>query len=126
MNPKTTSQTPPVDPSPEDPLAITDHAIQRAEERFGWKKDTLDRMAEKAWDKGVTRKHFSGQLRDWLDKRIEKFDSGHRTCIYGDAVFVFHGRVLVTILRLPNDFKRAVARADKKKVKKIKEYEPKD
>lgn len=44
-------------------VKVTEHAIQRSKERCGLNKKAAERMAEVAWEKGLTHAECTGKLK---------------------------------------------------------------
>lgn len=87
---------------------LTDHAVERAKERCGWNRAALLRMATRAQECGVCGNDVAGSLRRYLDK-LAITHPGKHAKIHGCWIFIFGGRVLVTVLELPHQFRRAAA-----------------
>jgi hypothetical protein len=90
---------------------VTEHAFQRAKQRLGWPPSATARMAQKALDCGVRHQDTAGRLRRFLDHQFLLHGHGNNTRIYGQHVFIFEGPVLITILYLPNELRRAAQSA---------------
>lgn len=80
----------------------TDHAYERAKKRLGWKPKVLDRMMKKAFEKGVTHSETKGGLNKYIAKLWFRNKNANNIRIYGENVFLFCGKTLVTIYRLEN------------------------
>ena len=78
-------------------IVLTTHALERAEERFGWNDATTRRMAQKAMDLGLPFLAARGALKDHLISLA----ATPETRIYGHHVFCFSGHLLVTVYPLP-------------------------
>lgn len=76
---------------------LTDHAIARAKDRFKMKPNTLQRLANKALTKGVDCFDMKDDVGFFLQKSCKV---GQSMRVYGDKVFVFGGRHLVTVYSL--------------------------
>ena len=84
-------------------VTITKHAYDRAKERLGWKKSTLKRMTDRVIENGVTHRETNGHLRKYLNKLYHQKGKANNMRIYGDVIFVFHGKTLITIFKLPTN-----------------------
>ena len=84
-------------------LKITKHAYQRGKERLSWKRKTLERMADKAFFKGVNYPKTRGKLRRYVEELCE--NHGHKVSvkIYGENLYIFKHNVLITVYRVPNE-----------------------
>ena len=88
-----------------DKIKITNHAYERGEQRFNLRRDSLDRMANKAFKIGVRRRDSCGTLRRYFD---EKKPYSNTLRIYGDYVFAFNNHVLITCYKLPSELVKFV------------------
>ena len=83
-------------------ITITDHAYDRAKERLGLKRESLNRVAVKAFEGG--KKH--GDIKGTLHRFITKLWFEHKNCnnvrIYGENIFFFCNTTLITLYRLEN------------------------
>ena len=83
-------------------LRATDHAYKRAKERLRWKPKVLDKMMCKAFNEGVCHNQTKGSL----NKYITKVWFRNRICnnirIYGENLYLFKNRTLITIYKLDN------------------------
>jgi len=94
---------------------ITAHAKERAKERLGWNAAALTRMADKALAVGVSHAATKGRLHRYLSHLYLTHEKGNNTRIFGEHVFVFEGRMLITVLHLPHEFRRAARDAGGRK-----------
>lgn len=85
-------------------MHLTDHSIERARERLSLGKDSLLRLAERAFTSGAKRQDFGGRIAKYL----KRFDKDIR--IYGDVIYVFvtykKEPSLVTVYQLPYEFRK--------------------
>lgn len=99
--------------SGEDPI-LSHHGTRRGKERAGLDRRALERTAAKALQAGLHPKETAGALRRYLDGQA--MQHGKRLRVLGNHIFVFGSRhVLVTVLELPHEFRRAAASALKKR-----------
>ena len=89
---------------------LTDHAIERGKERLGLCEKALQRTADRAFADGVAVPETAGKLRRYLDRQGMLHSKGNNTRVHAEHVFVFQDNVLITILYLPNDLRRAARR----------------
>lgn len=89
-------------------VLITEHAYDRAKERFGWKSKVLDKMAEKAFLEGIKHKNTKGSLMRYLTKLWFKYKHCNNVRIYGENIFFFCDNRLITVYQLPNDLRKHV------------------
>lgn len=88
---------------------LTDHAIQRARERLGLGKDSLSRMADKALRVGIRHAETNGGLKRYISGLWES--GGERVNnarIFGEVIFLFADKTLITLYQLPLEFKRVL------------------
>ena len=94
-------------------LLASHHARQRARQRIGWRRRTLDRMLERIFYDGLGEDECTRRLSDYIAATTDP-DAG-LTRIYGEHIYVF-GRarpdeiVLLTVYQLPPEF-RSIAHA---------------
>lgn len=89
-------------------LLITEHAYERAKERLGWKTKALDKMAERAFLKGIKHRDTKGGLMRYLTKLWFSYKHCNNVRIYGENIFFFCDNKLITIYQLPNDLRKHV------------------
>lgn len=91
------------------PSAVSQHAIQRLDERVGISRRAAARMAARAHDEGITRSETSGDLHRWLQAT-----EGNGTVyarIHGQHVYLFgNGTKLVTVIHLPREYHKAASK----------------
>lgn len=87
-------------------VKVTEHAIQRSKERCGLNKKAAERMAEVAWEKGLTHAECTGKLKKYVTALYFVNKVANRIRIYGEKVYVFGDTKLITILPLPNEYKK--------------------
>lgn len=73
-------------------MNITQHAYQRARERFRWKPETLERMAKRAVKKGETVDDVTGLAKFHVGKH------GKESRLYGHIVYVIKDEKLITLM----------------------------
>lgn len=84
-------------------LIFTEHAYQRAKERFSWKKKTLERMSNRAFKKGIKYEQTKGNVRDHINLLFSSHGNCNNTRIYGETIYLFEDFKLITLYRLNND-----------------------
>ena len=98
-------------------VKVTEHAILRSKERCGLNRKAAERMAEVAWEKGLTHAECTGKLKKYVSALYFKNKVANRVRIYGEIVYVFGDSKLITILPLPNEYKKLASILEKKKEK---------
>lgn len=89
-------------------IHITEHAFLRSKQRLGWNRNTTIRMVEKAASDGLTHAETTGRLNRYISKQYLLERKADNIRIYGEHIFMISGNTLITILRLPNEFKKIV------------------
>lgn len=84
-------------------VQITKHSEKRSKERCGLNKNSTNRMAIKAFEKGVCHSETSGNLRRWMDKLYLSHKAANNTKLYGDKAYLFKGNMLITVIQIPNN-----------------------
>lgn len=87
-------------------IILTDHSIEQAKVRFKWNKDSLERMATKAFEEGILHKDTKGQLNRYINKLYLKYEVCNNIRIYGEVVYLFKNGLLITLYQIPNEFKK--------------------
>ena len=98
---------------------VTRHAKERIHERMGLGKNNTNRIADIALEKGLAHGETKGKLRKYLSSLFLTHGVGNNMRVYAEKVFVFQGNRLITVLPLPNDFKKIanICMAEKRKGK---------
>lgn len=98
-------------------LTPTRHAVQRARDRTGWCRHSLERMPERVYYFGLAPDGCCRQMHDYLAS-VAFGESTRAVRLYGNHVFVFGQETapdqlsLITILHLPPEL-RALAHRDR-------------
>lgn len=108
-------------------VAITAHAKRRLKERCGVTKNSAIDMAERAFNKGISFENASADLKKYISSvyiRHEKI--GDNVRIYGNMVYVFDNRTLITVYPIPgnllNEMERIATSIDDAADKAYQEY----
>ena len=89
-------------------LQVSRHGERRARQRVGIPKKAVDRMARTALERGIGHEQATGKLRDYIGWLYEKYDgNGNNIRVYGDKVYVFHDAILITVLNVPGEHRKA-------------------
>ena len=89
-------------------LQVSKHGAKRARQRVGIPKKAVDRMARTALERGIGHEEATGKLRDYIGWLYEKYDgNGNNIRVYGDKVYVFHDAILITVLNVPGEHRKA-------------------
>lgn len=71
-------------------IFVTEHALDRIKERAGINKKAATRLAERAYEKGLSHSETNGGLDKYISSVAGKSHKDNRIRIYGDKVFVFN------------------------------------
>lgn len=93
-------------------VIVTDHAYDRAKERLSIKKESLDRLAEKAFNEGLKQSDTTGRVHRYITKLNEK---ANNIRIYGDNIFIFDDNRLLTVYQLRLDMKLIAVKQQQKR-----------
>lgn len=97
-------------------MIITTHAAQRAKERCGLSRRSLERMAGKVLAEGLPIDRTSGRLKRFLDAKARKYRAGNQNRIHGEHVWIIQDGKFITVVPLPKDL-RKLAREQMQQVK---------
>jgi hypothetical protein len=90
-------------------VIVSNHAIQRAEERFSLTRESITKVAQRAYEKGLKRQDFkTGSLGKHLDDLFERHKVADEVRIYGEVIFFFRDKCLITVYQLPLEFRKTV------------------
>lgn len=95
-------------------MTISNHARHRMKERCGFNRKTQDRMAQKAFNEGITHKQTKGRLHKWVTSLFFKNCNANNIRLYGDNAYIFCGETLVTVIPIPVNLKKDFERMVKK------------
>lgn len=93
---------------------VTRHAYDQAKDRCGFSRNTVTRMAQRAFDEGVKQGDLVGSLRKYVDAQYFKHKTANNIRIYGLFVWIFESENLITVFHVPARFRRAAIHAGKK------------
>jgi len=91
-------------------MRITEHANQRIKERVGLNKKARTRHTKLALKRGMKHIEAPAPLKKYLNTLFLRYNSGNNMRVYNHKVFIFQGETLITVLNLPNEFKKYVMR----------------
>lgn len=101
-------------------VSITDHGRKRFKQRTGLPKRLAAQKAAEAITHGITEEDTTGKLRQYLFLLSQNDGRADRVVVYNQIVYLFRGRILVTVLRLPGVYRLSAERAQKRKQAKNK------
>ena len=89
-------------------LQVSKHGAKRARQRVGLPKRSVERNAQRALTEGIGYREASGALRRYISWLYESYDgNGNNIRIYGDKVWIFHDAILITVLNVPGEHRKA-------------------
>ena len=95
---------------------VTMHGRFRASKRIGIPRKSVDRNAEAALACGLTHDECNGALRRYLAALYNRYGGAAGNIrVYGNFVYVFNGVILITVLNLPTEYRKAAVAQMKKK-----------
>ena len=71
--------------------------------RCGFNKKSCERMAQKAFDNGITHSQTKGRLNKWVTSLYFRNKNANNIRLYGDKAYIFAGETLVTVIQIPTD-----------------------
>ncbi|MBN8668750.1 MAG: hypothetical protein J0M30_14730 [Chitinophagales bacterium] len=86
-------------------IEISDHAFIRTKERLGMDKRAARRIALKAYVAGKKHGACKGRLKSYLDQVYREYENCNNMRIWGEAIWLFAGNVLVTVYNIPHELK---------------------
>lgn len=96
-------------------MEISKHARMRLKQRAGIKRNSVDRLAARAFERGISHEQCTGKLKKYIDKTWMKNKRATNIRIYGMMVYIFSiEETLITVLHLPNDLKGLVTKLRKR------------
>lgn len=88
-------------------MKISHHAKQRLKERCGLQEKSLDRMAQRAFEQGVTHAQTKGRLNKWITKLYFKNQTASNIRVCGEKCYLFdRNETLITVMDIPNGLKK--------------------
>lgn len=93
---------------------ITKHAEQRIRERVGLPKQAINRNAERALENGLTHKEVSGSICRYADKLYLQYRKANNIRFYGNQIYLFKDNILITVLPLPQKYRKVIETIRKK------------
>lgn len=96
-------------------VQITNHAKERIGKRCGIPKKAFERSVQKAFDKGLRREECVKELRKYLDYLFLSHKNGNNIKVYGNHAYIFCDTRLITVLTLPNKYRKLLVDAKKRR-----------
>ena len=82
---------------------VTKHAEKRIRQRCGVSKKAAQRMTEKVYKYGMTHSETTGKLKKYVDSLYFYNRIANQIRLYGDKVYLFHNKDLITVIQVPNN-----------------------
>lgn len=85
-------------------VAVTRHAKRRLKERCGVNKNSAQKMAERAFENGISFENAGEILRKYISSIYLKHDKMcNNIRIYGNTVYIFDNQTLITVYLIPQE-----------------------
>ena len=84
---------------------ISKHGAMRMRQRMGIPKKATQRIAERAFERGLKREDAKGAVRKWMNDSFYAYGTGDNMRMYGDKLYIFCDNTLVTVLQVPTEIK---------------------
>lgn len=97
---------------------VTNHASRRIRERIGIKKKSVNHLALKALNEGLSQSELSGNLKKYVCGIYFKTRNANNIKVLHDKVFLFKGNTLITVLPLPQSLAKLAQKLIDKKAEK--------
>jgi hypothetical protein len=98
----------------ESSIIITDHAYDRAKERFSLSRKALLRISVRAFNEGVKHSDTTGRLNKYISGVWNEYKTADNIRIYGEILFLFVSNRLITVYQIPNNLKGLIKKFKKK------------
>lgn len=96
-------------------VKVTNHAKKRIIERAGINKRSVIKSAERAFTCGLEHSDLTGILKKYIDKIYLKEKKANNIRIYGDKVYLFYDKTLITVLNLTTKLSKIANKLSKRK-----------
>lgn len=73
---------------------------------MGWKSQSLEKMASKAYNEGLKQSNTKGRLSKYITKLFFESQVANQVRIYCETIFLFKGNILITLYQIPNNLKK--------------------
>lgn len=86
-----------------DGFYVTEHALKRVKERTGWNRRAALRMIKKAYENGEKHLPKEHYLCTWVASKAARENAEQNNYVlYGEYLFIFKKKTLITVLRVPS------------------------
>jgi len=97
----------------EKEIRCSKHAHKRLRKRCHIKADKSVEKVQEVYYYGVHRLQLKGSLRRYIDKLYFSHGEVSSLFVYKDKVYIFIDRMLITVLPLPNNFRKQAIKITK-------------
>lgn len=87
-------------------MYITAHAKKRMRQRCGYKARTAEKMARRAWAKGIHHSDTCDSIKRYFDMLYLSHRNANNIRQYGDKAYLFKGETLITVIQIPMEIYR--------------------
>ena len=77
---------------------VTTHAAKRVVQRVGGHRKSVQRIADRAFQKGLTYARADRETRLWMDEKCHSNVDVNDVRLYGQHLYIFSDNILVTVL----------------------------
>lgn len=81
---------------------FTKHASKRIAQRVG-SGGGMTKIVKRAYKEGIPHSETIGELHDFMTRLYLSQKKGNNMRVYGDCVYIFDKRCLVTVIKIPYD-----------------------
>lgn len=100
----------------DDKPIVTKHASKRIRKRLNVSKSSVDTNAEQAYLNGVTHAETSGSLNRYINMLyLSNTNHANHIVLYNQYVYFFKGRTLITMMLIPQRYRKIAERLQKQK-----------
>lgn len=85
---------------------VSKHGRDRIRERIGIPKKAVEKNAKRAYEHGLKHGELNGGLKKYADAVYFENRTANNIRIYCGMTYVFCGNVLITVMPLPEKFKK--------------------
>lgn len=97
---------------------VTEHAKDRTRQRVGLPKRAVEMNAERAFEEGLKHGELNGSLKRFVDTLYLQDRVANNIRVYCGNVYLFAGRKLITVIQLPQKYRKRADGLWRKKVEK--------
>ena len=84
-------------------LKVTKHAKLRLKQRCGIKKRGARQAVKRVLQNGIPHSQTTGRLNKWMTGLYFRSKGANNILLYGDKVYIFRNKVLITVFPIPDD-----------------------